>query len=216
VDNPWHVPVLIWLEPKDDADILDDTLIEFHDRYDELEQEILSVFPRDRILTPDEVRGDHADLPTAIAADGWPTLGELRGRVIFSLLDGELHREAYLGDDLDLQGKLMFVGASAVTDPFAAMFKINNAQADAQRVTELVLGGFIVTSNVDGADNPATDNASKLADSLAAGFHYGSSDFPAPVDGYDYWFDMPGGAPARCNPVFPADECAATDIENLD
>jgi len=215
-DNPWHVPILIWLEPKDEADILDETLIEFYDRYDELEEEILSVFPRRRILTPDEVRGEHLDLPTAIAADGWPTLGALRGRVIFSLLDGELHRETYLGDALDLAGKLLFVGASSPTDPFAAMFKINNAQSESQRVQELVQGGFIVTSNVDGCGNPATENATKLADSLAAGFHYGSSDFPAPVAGYDYWFDLPNGAPARCNPVFPAESCTSVDIENLD
>lgn len=212
----WHMPILIWLEPKDDADILDETLLGFLDRYDELEAEILSVFPRPRILTPDDVRGDYDDLPSALAAEGWPTLGALRGRVIFSLLDGGEHRDSYTAAAPNLADRLMFVGASSPTDPFAAMFKVNDARGEADRVRELVAAGFIVTSNVDGASGDATDNADKLAASLAAGIHYGSSDYPAPVDGYAYWFDLPDGAPARCNPIYPADACAAVDIEKLE
>jgi len=214
--NPWHLPILIWLEPKDDVDILDETLLGFLDRYDELEAEILSVFPRPRVLTPDDVRGDHPDLPTALAADGWPTLGALRGRVIFSLLDSGEHRDTYTAPAPNLANRLMFVGASSPADPYAAMFKINNAQQEAARVSDLVADGFIITSNVDGASGDATENADKLAASLASGMHYGSSDYPAPVDGYDYWFELSDGAPARCNPVYPAVACTAEDIEKLE
>jgi len=214
--NPWHLPILIWLEPKDDADILDETLLGFLDRYDELEEEILSVFSRPRILTPDEVRGGHEDLPAALAAAGWPTLGALRGRVIFSLLDSGSHRDSYTAAAPNLADRLMFVAASSPTDPFAAMFKINDARGEADRVRDLVTDGFIVTSNVDGASGDATDNAAKLDASLAAGVHYGSSDYPTPVDGYAYWFDLPGGNPARCNPVYPVTACAPEDIEDLD
>ncbi len=213
--HPWHVPILIWLEPKDDVDFLDETLIGFLDRYDELEEEILSVFRRSRILTPDELRGDHDDLPSAVVSQGWPTLGALRGRVIFSLLDSGEHRDTYTAAAPNLAGRLLFVASSSPTDPFAAMFKINDARQEAERVRELVTEGFIVTSNVDGASEDATDNVDKLAASLAAGMHYGSSDYPAPVEGYAYWFDLSDGAPARCNPVFPAAACVAEDIEKL-
>jgi hypothetical protein len=167
-------------------------------------------------LTPDDVRGSHPDLPTALAADGWPTLGALRGRVIFSLLDSGEHRDSYTAAAPNLAERLMFVATSSPTDPFAAMFKINDARGEADRVRELVTDGFIITSNVDGASGDASDNADKLAASLAAGMHFGSSDYPAPVDGYDYWFDLPDGAPARCNPLFPAVTCTAEDIEKLD
>lgn len=212
-DNRWHVPIMIWLEPKDDPLVTD--LLPIAGRYHLLEQEILAVFPRSRILAPDDVRGAHADLPSAIAAGGWPTLGALRGKVVFSLLDSTMHRDNYTADAPNLAGKLLFVDASDPKDPFAAMFKVNNAQAEATLVHDLVVAGFIVTSNVDAAgDDPAT-NAAKLAASLAAGIHYGSSDFPAPVAGGEYWFDLPGGAPARCNPVFPAQACTAGDIERL-
>ncbi len=214
--NPWHMPVMIWLEPKDDADFLDETLLGFLDRHDELEDEILSVFPRSRILTPDEVRGEHADLPSAIAADGWPTLGALRGRVIFSMLDSGEHRDSYTAAAPNLADRLMFVGASSPTDPFAAMFKINDARGESERVQGLVADGFIITSNVDGATGDATDCADRLAASLAAGIHFGSTDYPAAVDGYGYWFELSDGAPARCNPIYPAAACAAEDIEKLD
>ena len=98
-----------------------------------------------------------------MAAQGWPTLGALRGRVIFSLLDSGEHRDSYTAAAPNLAGRLMFVASSSPADPFAAMFKVNDARQEADRVRELVTDGFIVTSNVDGASGDATDNADKLA-----------------------------------------------------
>ena len=211
--NRGHIPILIWLEPKYEVDFLDSTLLDYIEGYDELEEEILSVFPRNRILAPDDVRGSYEDLPKAITNKGWPTLREIRGKVLFSLLDGGEHRDAYIADTPNLAGKLMFVNSSEETDPYAALFKINNAQTSSERVRQLVLDSFIVTSNVDGADNTEETNSEKLAASLEAGFHYGSSDFPAERSGY--WFELPDGNPARCNPVFPVESCSSEDIENL-
>jgi len=213
--NPWHMPVLVWLEPKDDAEIFFPNLLPVREHYGELEDEILSVWPRERILTPDEVRGNHETLPEAIVEKGWPTLGELRGRVIFSLLDSGENREAYIRDSPVLQGRLLFVHASEASDPYAAMFKVNNARSDRTKVLALVEAGFIVTSNVDGPDNSDEENQDRLQASLEAGAHYLSSDFPAPVPGREYWFHMPGGCPARCNPVYGPDSCSSEDIENL-
>jgi len=197
------------------VDILDFTLESITGRYGDLEAEILSVFPIDRVLTPDEVRGAHDTLPQAIAADGWPTLGELRGRVIFSLLDSDAHREDYLDGADNLEGRLMFVDSDSADDPFAAFFKINDAQTDAAAVAELVIAGFVVTSNVDSAEDSDADNADKLAASLASGANFLSSDYPAPVSDRDYWFDMTDGEPARCNPIRAPKDCTAADIEAL-
>jgi hypothetical protein len=214
-ENPWHMPVLVWLEPKDDAEIFFPNLLPVREHYRELEDEILSVWPRERILTPDEVRGRHETLPEAIREEGWPTLGDLRGRMIFSLLDSGENREAYTRESPVLRGRLLFVDASESTDPYAAMFKVNNARADREEVLALVEAGFIITSNVDGPENSDEENRDRLEASLAAGAHYLSSDFPAPVPERNYWFQMPGGRPARCNPVYGPEECSAEDIENL-
>ena len=50
-----------------------------------VDAEILSVFARTEILTPDRVRGRFATLPEAIRAQGWPALSEVRGLVLFAL-----------------------------------------------------------------------------------------------------------------------------------
>jgi len=211
--SPGHLPVVFWLEPKDDVDALIDDLEELIGHYDELEAEILSVWPRERILTPDEVRGEYDTLPEALAANGWPTLGALRGRVIFSMLDSGSHRDDYLAGAENLDGKLLFVDADSPDDPWAAFFKLNDARSE--EAAERIGQGFIVTSNSDGAGGSAEENTEKLADSLAAGAHFLSSDYPAAVEGQEFWFDMVDGAPARCNPVTAPTECTSADIEAL-
>lgn len=214
--NPDHLPVMIWLEPKDlDLDWAEPDLEEFVGRYDGLRAEILSVFEPGRILTPDEVRGDHPDLPTAIAADGWPTLGQTRGRVLFALLDSTEHRTAYTASAPNLEGRLMFVDADGPEDPAAAVFKINNPLADADEIRSLVAAGFLVISNADGVDATDEQNRERRDAGLSAGVHYLSSDIPAPVEGRDYWLEIPGGTPARCNPVAAPQGCTPQALEDL-
>jgi hypothetical protein len=207
--HPWHVPIMIWFEPKDDVDALDDTLLELSGRWDELEEETLSVFPRDGIVTPDDVRGGYDTLPEAIAAQGWPTLGEMRGTVIFSMLDGGEHRDDYLGDALNLAGKLMFVHGDGVDAPFSATFKMNDGTDP--EVAVRVAAGFLVTSNAGQAPDGGEDH---WAASLAGGPNFLSTDFPAVRD--EGWFaTLPGGAPARCNPVSAPAECTSAEVETL-
>lgn len=215
-ENRWHMPLVIWLEPKDEEmDSLYPELEPIAGRYDELEAEILSVWPRECILEPDEVRRDHQTLPEAIGASGWPTLGELRQKVVFVLLDHEAHRQGYTQDSPNLAGKLLFVDSTDPAEPWAAFFKINNAQSDFDRIQELVDSGFIVTANTDGPEQTDEQNQARLEASLASGAHFLSSDFPAPVADRYYWFDLPDGTPARCNPLSAAAGCTPADVESL-
>jgi hypothetical protein len=215
--NRWHMPLVIWLEPKDEEmDAGHPDLESIVGRYDELEAEILSVWPEERILKPDDVRGEHADLPEAIAADGWPPLGELRRKVVFVMLDAETHRQRYTQDSPNLAGKLLFVDSSDPTDAYAAFFKVNNAQADFDRTQYLVSAGFVVTTNIDGVDYSSEENQARRDASLDSGAHFLSTDIPIPDSGRVYWFNLPpGGTPARCNPLSDATTCRPTDIENL-
>ncbi len=217
--NPWHLPLMVWMEPKDeDLDSATEHYISFVDRHDELEDAIVSVIPRGRILTPDGLRGDASTLPQALAEGGWPTLGELRGRFIFAMLDSGNHRAAYLAGSDVLAGRLLFVDADTDADPFAALFKINDAAGNAEEVAARVAAGFVVTSNLrDGPEHSQEEAEAHLAASLAAGAHFLSSDRPAPVDdGRGDWFSaIPGGQPARCNPLHAPSACTAAQIEDL-
>ena len=44
--------------------------------------------PRSEIVTPDDVRGDFPTLGEAVQKNGWPELGEIRGKVLFTLDNG--------------------------------------------------------------------------------------------------------------------------------
>ena len=199
----WGLPVIVWMEPKDDVDGMVEGLTSITE-FESLEQDVLSVWPRERILTPDDVRGEHADLPTAIAADGWPTLGEVRGKVVFALLDAGSHRDRYLEGSDVLSDRLLFVDTSTVEDPWAAMFK----DGGADDVAAWVDAGFIVTVNAGSAAETAQVNEARFLEALDAGAHFVATDFPGDLE-------VPDGTPSRCHPRTAPAECTSAEVEGL-
>jgi hypothetical protein len=212
--HPWHLPIMVWLEPKDgDLDAAVPELLRFVDRHDELEDAILDVIPRSRIFTPDDLRGDHATLPDALAADGPPTLSRLRDRFVFSMLDSSEHRDAYVAPDSALSGRLMFADGEA-GDPWAAVVKINDAVDAAETVQAMAQAGYWISSNIDdGPESTPELGAAHLEASLASGTHVLKVDRAKPADGWSS--EIPGGQPARCNPVTAPPECTAAELESV-
>jgi hypothetical protein len=208
--NPQHCPLVVWLEPKDEIDGLFAGFEPLEGRYAEIEEEILSVWPRDRLLLPDDVRRGRATLPVAIQELGWPTLGEVRGKAAFALLDSGEHRDAYIGAAHNLEGRVLFVDSSRPDDDFAAFFK----DASPTEARALAEQGFIVTSNVSSWADADDEAHSSTWAHLAAGTHFLATDLPGPVDGKRYYLDVPGGTPARCNPVSAPPECTSQAIEH--
>ena len=96
--NRRHVPILILVELKEDAlPGLPTRPVPFgKDEIDSVDAEILSVFQKNEILTPDRVRGKFASLPEAIKAQGWPKLDDVRGLVMFALDNEGSVRDRYL------------------------------------------------------------------------------------------------------------------------
>jgi len=202
--NGWHVPIMIWLEPKDDLDATASGLQSIGEHLLTVDEVIRSVFPEDRLFTPDDLRGDHGSLSEALVADGWPLLGEVRGQVMFSLLSTGSHRDGYLDGAADLAGRVLFVD-SADTDSFAATIKDGSPAS----ITAWTQAGFLVTSNGSRAgDDAKTAEAADTA-LLDAGVHHAATDMAAP--GGDHWLDL---AP-RCNPVTAPAECEDSEVERL-
>jgi hypothetical protein len=209
-----HLPLMVWLEPKDeDFDWADARYQPIFGHYEALEAEVLSVWPAKKVISPDEIRGAHATLPEAIESTGWPALGALRGRIIFALLDSENHRAAYLQPAANLAGRLFFVATASTSEPSAALFKINDARSDAARIAELAAKHYLITTNADSVGESDASNLNRLQASLDAGAHFSSTDF---IGGEGYRAEIPGGAPARCNPRTAPVRCTAADIEALD
>lgn len=217
-DHPDHLPVLIWLELKDEVEaMLPEGILPYlplEGRAVEVDQEIARLVPRARLFVPDDLRQDHSSLPEAIAArGGWATLGELRGKLIFVMLEEGASRQELLEGAPALEGRSCFVRADAPTDAFAALFKIDNGPAEAARITELVQMGFVVTSNTDRVQGSDEDNQRRLEETLAAGSNFVASDFLEPAQGGSYQAVIPGGSPARCNPVSAPAQCTPEDLE---
>ena len=88
--HPGHHPLFIQIEPKDQ--VRGPSAEEYLTL---LEEEITVTWPVDRIITPDSVQGSWSSLSEALEQEGWPTLGEVRGNVLFYLDNGDEFRDAY-------------------------------------------------------------------------------------------------------------------------
>jgi hypothetical protein len=194
--HPSHHPLFIQLEPKDDGD---------EPRFLALEKEILSVFTRDLVITPDDVRGSSTTLREAVTTRGWPTLKDARGRVLFYIDRHDKYRDDYTRGRKDLNGRLMFADADP-TDPFAAVLVINNAFDTT--IPTLAKQGFIIRTFADKSLSASLANdRSQLTAALASGAHILSTDFPAKIPETEYFVTIPEGTPSRCNPVTAPTEC---------
>ena len=204
---PGHLPLYLELEPKPGYDPG-----ALEDYFAVLEREVLSVFPRDRVLTPDELLGSAATIPAALA-NGWPTLDGLRGRVFFALDDHAEVRAAYTHGLADLRGRLLFVD-STPSDPYGAI-AIHNDPADTVAIHAAQAAHLLVrTMSDDGGYEARANNTTHRDEALASGATWVSTDYPVTMGGLAYVVEIPGGTPARCNPVTASASCTPLALED--
>ena len=202
--NRNHVPVMILVELKDSREVPFGPVPVIFDRgqMEAVEGEILSVFKREELITPDWVRGDSATLREAVLTKGWPLLAKARGRVMFCLDNEGGHREIYLKGNRSLEGRLMF--ASVAGDhPAAAFMKWNDPVGGFAGIQKLVREGFLVRTRADGDSREAFANdLTRAGKALASGAQFVSTDYPEadPRVG-SYAVGLPGAVVARANPV---------------
>ncbi len=223
--NPDHVPILILLEAKDEGffePVLPTPVFIGAPEFRALEDEIRSVFPEDRIVTPDDVRGSHASLEEAIQTDGWPRLGDVRGKVMFAL-DNEGKHDLYVDGDPSLAGRLIFPN-SMPGEPDAAFVKVNDPVSDPTLIHDLVQAGYVVRTRADAdLEEARAGDTSRRDTALASGAQWVSTDFPDPStivtldpsQPFDpsYEVELPDGLPARCNPVTSPEFCRSGGLE---
>ena len=217
--NPLHMPIAIQLEIKDQPEFIGppDPLPMTPADYDALDAEIRSVFGEGRLLTPDDVRGDAATLEEAVLDEGWPVIDEVRGQVLF-LLDNK--RDDYVDGHPSLEGRAAFT-PSTPGQPDAAFIKMNDPTGAFQAEIEaLVEAGYVVRTRADSpVKTPQSGDTTQREAALASGAQWVSTDYPVPGMavrwGSDYFAAIPGGNPARCNPVNAPPGCTAAAIEDL-
>jgi hypothetical protein len=223
--NPDHLPVMVMVETKSDSLAdgaaglgveLPDLGVEFVDPpdmtaelFDELEAEVRSVFGDDQLITPDDVRGDADTLEAAVLDGGWPTIGESRGKVLFSLVDTGESKDVYTADAPSLEGKLFFTSGTP-GEPDAAFVRVDDSVEDGADLQRFAEAGYLIRTRTDSPGVHAPVNDTSWRDSaLASGGHYLSTDYYV-VDetlGTGYLVELPGGVVARCNPVTAPPDC---------
>jgi hypothetical protein len=214
--HPRHTPILITMNTNDEKSLAPGGVNELpfdEAAYDALDAEILSVFPRSALITPDLVRGRYPTLREAVLARGWPSLGAARGKVMFALDEGPAHVAAYRGNRRSLEGRVLFVNTDE-TSPAAGYITLNEA-ADVPRITADVKAGYIVRTRADADTVEARANDTRRRDgALASGAQYVSTDYRHPdlrLSAYEA--RLPAGAITVCNPVRAAGRCAGLTIE---
>jgi hypothetical protein len=215
--NRRHVPILILVELKDESVIgLPTRPVKFgRAELDAVDFEILSVFDRSEILTPDRVRGRFPTLPEAIRAQGWPAIDAVRGCVLFALDNEGSLRDLYLKDHLALRGRVMFTTV-APDHPAAAWFKINDPMREFDRIQQLVRQGYLVRTRADADTRQSRANDVTQRDkALASGAQFVSTDYPEPDRRFsDYSVRLPGGFVARPNPISGEAVWGSIDLES--
>jgi len=215
--HPDHIPILVTMNAKDDEIPFPGSVtpLKFDTAaFDALDAEILSVFPRDQIVTPDVVQGDFPTLKDAVLQRGWPTLGATRGKFLFALDEEGDKIKAYQGGRKSLEGRVMFVNAPE-DSPAAAYLTLNEALTDTAHITHDVELGYLVRTRADADTVEARDNNTARRDkALASGAQYVSTDYMQPDDRFGpYQARMPKGFVAACNPKRHPERCAGLPVE---
>ena len=214
--HPRHTPILITMNTNDEPTKVPGGVDElpFDARaYDAVDAEILSVFPRQRLITPDQVQGRYPSLRAAVRARGWPSLSAARGKILFALDEPPEHVAVYRGARRSLEGRVLFVNTDEAS-PASAYITLNEA-ADAPRIARDVRAGLLVRTRADADTVEARRNDTRRRQTaLASGAQYVSTDYRHPDARLSpYEVRLPGGAITLCNPVRAAARCAGIAIE---
>jgi len=215
LQNKNHIPVLIMVEIKTGSPSSHDGLeftqpipIDETNIYT-VDEEILSVFTRDQVITPDDVRKSDETLEHAILNRGWPLLSESRGKILFALDNTGDVRDTYLSKSEILENRVMFVSSEPGT-PSAAFIKMNDAINDLSLIKERVSKGYLIRTRSDTPMHEAqTGELTRMIAAFESGGHYISSDFPEPAP-YPSQFVVKfpkNQSMKRCNPVTASASC---------
>jgi len=218
--HPTHAPIAILMELKDDEVTFPGFEFTHPAKFDTaamdtLDAEIRKAIPADQLITPDDVRGNHATLSEAVTTDGWPTLDSSRGKVMFLMDNGGDKRAAYLAGHPALKGRVLFTNANP-GDPDAGFVERNDAKDPS--IPGLVKAGYMVRTRADGDTVEARSNDTSARDAaLASGAQWVSTDYPVPgmAIGFSspYFAEIPGGTVARCNPVNGPASCSSSSLD---
>lgn len=204
--NPGHNPVFITINAKDEVINKPDFTIP--DKFtaavfDELDKTIVENLGREKLITPDQVRGNEKTLESAVLSGKWPTLEAAKGKFIFILDETGEKRSAYIQGHPSLKGRILFANAEPGT-PEAAFLILNDPIKDLIKIQDLVKKGYIVRTRADANTKEARSNDKRMFEAARrSGAQIITTDYYAPSTHFksDYKISFDDGKYFQVNPL---------------
>ena len=204
--HPNHYPVFVTMNAKDDA--INRPGFTVPDQFttalfDQLDSVLINGLGRQKLLTPDNVRGRSQTLEAAVLLGGWPTVKAARGKFLFVLDETGDKRAAYLAGHPSLKGRALFANAEPGT-PEAAFVILNDPLKDEARIQELVKKGYLVRTRADADTKEARRNDKRMFEAACrSGAQIITTDYYRPSQHFksDYVIRFDDGMYIRANPI---------------
>lgn len=176
-----HTPIIITINTKDGQ--IPDTRnpLPFDGpAYQNLNDEIQAVFPEERLITPDMVRGDYNSLDEAVRKKGWPELSAVHNRFLFVLDENREKTDRYLEVFPKLKGAVLFVNVEE-NQPEAGFRIINDPVKQFDKIKALVEAGYLVRTRADANTREAREHDySRFEKAKASGAQVITTDYYLP------------------------------------
>lgn len=200
--HPDHTPIFITLEPKDGDRNQFGTEPEHYTSkiFDDLDNELITYLGRDKIITPDDVRGKYATLNEAILHNNWPKLKDSKGKFLFILDNNGKNRDIYIEGHPSLKDRMIFTNSNPGTAESAALI-LNNPDDE---ITKLVKKGYLIRTRADADTQEARRNDyTRFEKAKKSGAQIITTDyyFPSKFFKSDYKIVFDNNAYERINPV---------------
>lgn len=212
--HPRHLPIMVTINAADrpiNKPGVTDPLPLTAPLLDALDGEIRDVLKPNRIITPDDVRGNAKTLREAVTTKGWPTLERARGKIYFVLDTPSDVSDIYRAGHPSLKGRPIF-GWYDTNQPEASVEIVGDPRTDGAKIKAWVKQGFIVRTRSDADTKEARDNDhTRQQAAIDSGAQAVSTDYypGAPTRAWNKGFTvtLPGGVMERCNPVTQPSGC---------
>ncbi|NIF07792.1 hypothetical protein F3J23_20395 [Chryseobacterium sp. Tr-659] len=148
--HPDHDPVFITLEPKDGKPNLFGTEPEHYTSklFNDLDDELKKHLGKNKIITPDDIKGSYKTLNEAVLNKNWPQVKDVKGKFLFVLDNHGENRDLYAKDHPSLKGRMIFTNSTPGT-PESAVLLMNEPQKDYAIIQDLVKQGYIIRTRAD-------------------------------------------------------------------
>lgn len=209
--NPAHAPIFVMLEAKgkgiDGFPGATEVLRFDKAAYASMDNDIIQVLGRERLITPDDVRGHYPTLETAVQAHNWPSLESSKGKFVFMLIAAGDTSDLghYTASRPNLEGRVAFL-RSTPGQAHSAFILMDNAIVRQEEIQALVKQGYLVRTRSDIETYEAKVNDQRRAKAaFSSGAQVISTDFYKPGNPYntDYHVTLPEDSAGdfRCNHI---------------